>query len=57
MFLSPRRESNPQPSDLRWDALTIEHVLNVNGDEIYANISALGKHINKPLKLSSQLHE
>ena len=24
MFLSPRRESNPQPSDLRWDALTIE---------------------------------
>ena len=23
MFLSPRRESNPQPSDLRWDALTI----------------------------------
>ena len=22
--LSPRRESNPQPSDLRWDALTIE---------------------------------
>ena len=24
MFLSSRRESNPQPSDLRWDALTIE---------------------------------
>ena len=24
MFLSPRRESNLQPSDLRWDALTIE---------------------------------
>ena len=24
MFLSPRRGSNPQPSDLRWDALTIE---------------------------------
>ena len=24
MFLSPRRESNPQPSDLRRDALTIE---------------------------------
>ena len=24
MFLSPRRESNPQPSNLRWDALTIE---------------------------------
>ena len=25
MFLSPRRESNPQHSDLRsWDALTIE---------------------------------
>ena len=23
MFLSPRRESNPQPSKLRWDALTI----------------------------------
>ena len=24
MFLSPRRETNPQPSDLQWDALTIE---------------------------------
>ena len=24
MFLSPRPESNPQSSDLRWDALTIE---------------------------------
>ena len=24
MFLRPRRESNPQPSDLWWDALTIE---------------------------------
>ena len=24
IFLSPRRDSNPQPSDLRWDALTIE---------------------------------
>ena len=24
MFLSPRRKSNPQPSGLRWDALTIE---------------------------------
>ena len=24
MFLSPRWESNPQPSDLRWDTLTIE---------------------------------
>ena len=24
MFLSSRRESNPQPSDFRWDALTIE---------------------------------
>ena len=24
MFLSSRRESNPQPSNLRWDALTIE---------------------------------
>ena len=22
MFLSPRRESNPQPSDFQWDALT-----------------------------------
>ena len=24
MFLSPRRESNTQPSHLQWDALTIE---------------------------------
>ena len=24
MFLSLRQKSNPQPSDLRWDALTIE---------------------------------
>ena len=24
MFLSPRRAYNPQPSDLQWDALTIE---------------------------------
>ena len=60
MFLSPRRESNPQSFDLRWDALTIElpglrwqreghdvyrFVPHKNKFEIYKNM--LGIYTNK----------
>ena len=58
MFLSPRWESNPQPSDLRWDALTIELPglrWQREGHDMYRFVSATHVLLNSSLDMSVYL--
>ena len=58
MFLNPRRESNPQPSDLRWDALTIELPglrWQREGHDMYLFVSATHVLLNSSLDMSVYL--
>ena len=55
MFLRPRRESNPQPSDLWWDALTIELPglrWQREGHDMYRFVSATHVLLNGSLDMS-----
>ena len=59
MFLSPRRESNPQPSDLGWDALTIELPgvrWQREGHDMYRFVSATHVLVNSSVYMSVYLH-
>ena len=58
LFLSPRRESNPQPSDLRWDALIIELSglrWQREGHDMYRFVSATHVLLNSSLDMSVYL--
>ena len=58
MFLSHRRESNPEPSDLRRDALTIELPglrWQGEGHDMYRFVSAANVLVNSSLDMSVYL--